>query len=390
MLKTYKYRLMPTKNQIRTLNQQLEECRWLYNHLLEYRRDQWQNNQHSVGLYEGQNLLPALKVERPALASVHSQALQNVNVRLDLAFKAHFRRVRSGEEKVGYPRFKGYGRYDSLTYSQYGNGVCLDTANKVKPTVRLSKVGNVPIILHRPLKGKAKTAIINRSATGKFYICFSVECEPNILPKLPNSVGIDVGLKTFAALSDGVEIENPRFARKEEKALARAQRKFSKAEKGTPLRRKRGKVVARVHERIGWRRNNFSHQHSRKIINSYGLIAVEDIQVNRMLHKHCLARSISDVAWSMFFQYLTYKAEEAGRVMVKVNPAYTSQTCSACGHRLDITQRLSLGDRIFDCPDCHLHIDRDLNAARNIVRIGLGLQAISNQSVAAPAFTRGE
>ncbi len=172
--------------------------------------------------------------------------------------------------------------------------------------------------------------------------------------------------------------------------MARAQRKLSKAEKGTALRHKQRKVVTRVHERIGWRRNNFIHQHSRQIVNGYGLIAVEDIQVNRMLHKHCLARSISDVAWSRFFQYLTYKAAEAGRVMVKVNPAYTSQTCSGCGHRLDITQRLSLGERVFDCPDCLLHIDRDLNAARNIVRIGLGLQAIGSQSLAAPSFTRGE
>ena len=389
MLKTYKYRLMPTKNHIRTLNQQLEECRWLYNHLLEYRRDQWQNNRHSVALYEEQNLLPALKVERPALTLVHSQVLQNVNVRLDLAFKAYFRRVKAGEGEVGYPRFKGYGRYDSLTYSQYGNGVELDTTNKAEPTVRLSKVGDVPIVLHRPLKGKAKTAVITKSTTGKFYLCFSVECELNVLPKLDNSVGIDVGLKTFAVLSDGIEIENPRFARHEEKALARVQRKLSKAEKGTPLRHKRRKVVARVHERIGWRRNNFSHQHSRKIVNAYGLIAVEDIQINRMLHNHCLARSISDVAWSMFFQYLTYKAAEAGRVMVKVNPAYTSQTCSACGHRLDITQRLALGDRVFACPDCHLQLDRDLNAARNIVKIGLGLQAIGTQPLDAPRLREG-
>jgi len=365
MLKTYKYRLMPTKNHIRTLSQQLEECRWLYNHLLEYRRDQWQNNRHSVALYEEQNLLPALKVERPALTLVHSQVLQNVNVRLDLAFKAYFRRVKAGEGEVGYPRFKGYGRYDSLTYSQYGNGVELDTTNKAEPTVRLSKVGDVPIVLHRPLKGKAKTAVITKSTTGKFYLCFSVECELNVLPKLDNSVGIDVGLKTFAVLSDGIEIENPRFARHEEKALAR------------------------VHERIGWRRNNFSPQHSRKIVNSYGLIAVEDIQINRMLHNHCLARSISDVAWSMFFQYLTYKAAEAGRVMVKVNPAYTSQTCSACGHRLDITQRLALGDRVFACPDCHLQLDRDLNAARNIVKIGLGLQAIGTQPLDAPRLREG-
>src|SRR5579883_2624161 len=183
-------------------------------------------------------------------------------------------------------------------------------------------------------------------------------------------------LHTFATLSDGTEIDNPRFFRKEEKALAKVQRKHSKLTKGSPQRRKHRKAVARVHERIAFKRENFTHQISRKIVNAYGFIAVEDLHVKRMVHNHCLAKSIADASWSRFFAQLSCKAEEAGRTFVRVNPASTSQTCSQCGHR----QKMPLSRRIFDCPCCGLHLDRDLNAARNIkaVRlhsVGLPLQA---------------
>jgi len=183
-------------------------------------------------------------------------------------------------------------------------------------------------------------------------------------------VGIDVGLKTFATLSNEEEIDNPRFFRKEEKALAKVQRKHSQLAKGTPERRKHRKVVARVHERIKFRRENFTHQESRQIVDRFGVICVEDLHVNRMVHNHCLAKSIADASWSAFSGQLSCKAEEAGRQLVKVNPAYTSQTCSVCGHR----QKMPLDVRVFACPCCHVHLDRDLNAAKNIR--GLGLQAL--------------
>jgi putative transposase len=179
-------------------------------------------------------------------------------------------------------------------------------------------------------------------------------------------VGIDVGLKAFATLSNGQEIANPRFFRQEEKALAKAQRRLSKAEKGTPERRERRKIVARVHERIAWRRDDFAHQHSRRIVNAFDLIAVEDLSVNRMTHNHCLAKSIHDAAWSQFAALIAYKAAWAGRQYVAVNPAYTSQDCSQCGHR----QKLSLSDRIYSCPCCGSVLDRDYNASLNILRVG--------------------
>jgi len=373
----FQYRIYPTKKQVHKLNEILDECRWLYNHLLEKRKDTYEHEGISLSLYQQQETFAILKQERPTLKGVHSQVLQNVAVRVDLAMKAFFRRCKAHAEKPGFPRFKGYGRYDSFTFPQSGFSITHDNR------VVLSKIGAVKMVYHRPIKGKIKTCTIQRSSTGKWYVSFSVECEPERLPELPSQVGIDVGLKTFATLSTGTEIANPRFFRKEEKALAKVQRKHSKLAKGTPERCKHRKAIARVHERIGFRRENFTHQESRQIVNAYGVICVEDLTVNRMRHNHCLAKSIADASWSAFFAQLFAKAEEAGRRAIKVNPAYTSQTCSRCHHR----QVMSLSERTYHCPCCLLSIDRDLNAALNIR--GLGLQALG-LSVEAPAFRRGE
>jgi putative transposase len=364
MRKTFKYRLFPSRQQQRLLEQQLEECRWLYNHLLAERRAAWEQRQESVRLYDQQATLPALKAERPALAGVQSQVLQNVAVRIDLAFQAFFRRAREGATEPGYPRFRGKGRYDSLTFPQVPVGCKLDAETK---RLRVMNVGQVKIILHRPLEGASKTATIRRSSTGKWYVSFSCECaEPAPLPATGQQVGIDVGLKTFATLSTGQAIANPRFFRQKEQALAKAQRRLAKEEKGTPERSERRKVVARVYERMTWRRNDFAHQHSRRIVNVFDVIAVEDLAVNRMTHSQCLAKSIHDVAWSQFASLLSYKAAWASRRYVAVNPAYTSQDCSRCGHR----QPLSLSDRTYTCPCCGIILDRDLNASLNILRLG--------------------
>ncbi len=373
----FQYRVYPTKKQLHKLNETLEECRWLYNHLLEKRKETYEQTGKGLSLYGQQATFPIVKQERPSLDRVHSQVLQNVAVRVDLAFKAFFRRCKEGASDPGFPRFKGKGRYDSFTFPQSGFSITHDNR------VVISKVGAIKMVYHRPLRGKVKTCTIHRSSTGKWYVSFAVECEPERLPENPEQVGIDVGLKTFATLSDGTEIENPRFFRKEEKALAKVQRKHSKLAKGTPERRKHRKVVARMHERIAFRRENFTHQHSRQIVNVHGVICVEDLHVNRMTHNHCLAKSIADASWSAFFAQLSSKAEEAGRAFVKVNPAYTSQTCSRCGHR----QKMPLDVRIFDCPCCHAHLDRDLNAALNIR--ALGLQGLG-LSLEAPGFSRGE
>jgi putative transposase len=375
MRKTFQYRLFPNKKQVKALEATLEECRWLYNHLLEKRRDAWEQEGKSLSLYGQQETFSQLKEERPSLKGVHSQVLQNVAVRIDLAMKAFFRRCKAGE-KPGYPRFRGKDRYDSFCFPQTGFSLTHDNR------VCLSKMGSLKMKYHRPVKGKLKTLTIHKSSTGKWYASFSCDMEPERLPENPECVGIDVGLKTFATLSNGQEIANPRFFRKEEKALAKVQRTHSQLAKGTPERRKHRKVVARVHERIAWTRKNFTHQQSRKIVNQFGVICVEDLSVNRMVHTHCLAKSISDAAWSAFFDQLAAKAEEAGRELIKVNPAYTSQTCSRCGHR----QKMPLSERTYHCPCCLLVIDRDVNASRTILALGLQCRVVPE----APAFMRGE
>ncbi len=206
---------------------------------------------------------------------MNAQVLQDALKRVDLAFTAFFRRCQAGE-KPGYPRYRSHLRYDSLTFKQYGNSFNVQTGKKQKGTLILSKIGPVKMVMHRPLSGTPKTAIVKRTPTGKWYVSISCdEAQQVALPPTGEQVGIDAGLKTFAYLSDGTTIENPRFFRQEERKLAKAQRKRDRTAKGSKERRKLNKRVARVHERIGHRRKNFIQQETRKLINRYGLIALE-------------------------------------------------------------------------------------------------------------------
>ncbi|QYZ78565.1 transposase [Methanofollis formosanus] len=362
MRKAYRYRIYPSKSQVSLLEQTLEICRWIYNDTLALRKNAWEEEQRSLSLYETNKILTQWKKERPDLNQVYSQVLQNVQMRVDLAFKAYFRRVKAGE-KPGYPRFKGKGRYDSITYKQSGFKLIGDR-------LHLSKVGDVRIVLHRPVEGTIKTLTIRRSSTGKWYACFSVEYDPSPAPQKETVVGIDVGLESFATLSNGEKIKNPRFFRTDEKALAKAQRKLSKAEKGTPERKKARKIVAHIHERIANRRLNFAHQTSRQLVDRFGTIVFEDLNIIKMEKNHHLAKSIADVAWNMFITITESKAEDAGSRVVLVNPRNTSQQCSRCGMIVAKT----LSDRVHSCPHCGLVIDRDQNAAINIVRLGLQSQ----------------
>ena len=364
MNKALKYRLYPTKHQSNLLQSQLDECRWLYNKLLEERRDSWEQRQEGLSYFKQCKRITELKSEHPSLKNVYSQVLQNVADRMDKAFQGFFRRIKAGEKKPGYPRFKGYDRYDSFTYKQFGFAIkesCLD----------LTRIGSIKVKLHRSLLGKIKTCSIIKSA-GKWYVCFAVESTTEPLPESDTAVGIDVGLTTFATLSTGKKIPNPRFFKTDEKSLAKAQRKLSKLDKGTPERRKTKKIVSRIHERIANRRHDFAHQEARKLVNQFGIIAVEKLQIKDLMDGNwrSMNKSIGDVAWAQFRQCIQYKAGDAGRMYVEVNPRGTTQRCSRCQSL--VPKDLSV--RIHSCPICGLVLDRDLNASFNI--LSLGLQAL--------------
>jgi putative transposase len=367
MRMAYKFRINPTKHQRILLNNTLELCRWVYNETLATRKNAWEQEKKSISCYDTIKLLPGWKRENPGLSQVYSQVLQDVTMRVDLAFSAFFRRVKAGE-KPGYPRFRGYGQYDSFTYPQTGFAL----ANGLV----LSKIGTVKIVQHRPIEGKIKTLNIRRDAVGNWYACFSCDVEPILLPENPKAIGIDVGLSSFATLSTGDKIANPRFFRQSEKELAKTQRKLSKAERGTPERAKRRLAVARVHERIANRRRDFAHKLSRQLVNEYGIIALEKLNIKGMLQNHCLAKSISDAAWNQFALYTQYKAENAGRECASVPSKNTSKMCSRCGNLVE----KDLSVRVHDCPVCSLKMDRDENAAINILASGLRCLGASPRS----------
>jgi putative transposase len=258
-------------------------------------------------------MLPQWKAEHPFLHIAHSQVLQNVTERVDLAFKAFFRRVKAGE-KPGYPRFRGKHRYDSFTYPQATTFTLHDDGS-----VSVSKLGRLRLSLHRPTQGLLKTLTISRDALGRWYASFAVEVEPTPLPPSPLVAGVDMGLTTFATMSDATAIDNPRFFRQDEQALKQAQRKLSAQEKGTSAYRKAKRVIQHIHQRITNRRTDFAHKASRKLVNRYQVIVCEDLDIRDMQANGHRSRnkSIADAAWGQFLQYTSAKAAEAGRTLLK-------------------------------------------------------------------------
>lgn len=365
MHKTHKYRIYPSKSQVRKLDAILAECCWLWNHFLHVRKNVWETEQKTLSWYDTNKMLPGLKCVRLSLKQVHSQTLQDVTKRLDLAYKAFFRRVKQGKNP-GFPHFKRSKDFSSFTYptSPPGGGYKFLPNGKLY----LSKVGNVKIKLHRPLPSIPRQCTIRRSATNKWYACFVVEITSTSLPPLNSqAIGIDLGLESFATLSDGTKIDNPRFFRNDERKLAQAQRKLNQVERGTPEYTKAVKAIAHIHEHIVHKRTDFAHKLSRQLVARYGIIVYENLCTANMLRNHCLAKSISDAAWNQLVRYTLYKAKESNVRCILVSPRNTSKACSHCGAIVG----KSLSDRTHSCPYCGLVIDRDLNAAINILRRGL-------------------
>jgi len=358
MLKSFKYRIYPNQEQQQRIDETLEHCRLLYNRLLAERIESYQQFGNSVTWVDQDRSLRTRKDAIPALVTVYSQVLQDVTKRLDKAYQAFFRRVKAAEEEPGFPRFKAFGRYHSFTYPQVGFKI-------MNSTLHLSKIGDIKVKLHRPIFGTIKTCTIIVK-NGKYYVCFSCEVEPTLLPWSDLTVGVDVGIKHFAITSDGEFFEAPKYLRKSERKLKRKQRQISKSKKGSKRRKKRVKQLARIHEHIANQRRDFAHKVSRYLVNTYGLIAFEKLNIAGMLKNHNLAKSIADAGWNQLINFTIAKAEEAGRNVILVNPKYTSQDCSTPGCSYRKTD-LTLKDRVWQCPECHTIHDRDINAANNIL-----------------------
>lgn len=359
MLKAFKYRLYPTQPQLRDLDRTLMLCRSLYNAALQERREAYRKAGKTVGFYEQKRYLPEIRTELPEYKGVHSQVLQNVIERIDLAFQGFFRRVKAGQ-KAGYPRFKGRERYDSFTFPQAGTtGVKLQEGGK---RVLLYGIGSVKCKLHRPLEGRLKTATVKREGE-HWYIVFTCEVEPRPLPPNDQAIGIDLGTNPhFLITSDGEMVEAPRYFQRAQAKLATAQRSLARKKRGSNRRKQAGRRVAKLHRKIANQRKDFHHKLARRLVNRYGTIVHEDLNILGLARSRT-AKGVLDAGWAQFLAILAYKAEEAGRRVVGVDPKHTSQDCPVCGHR----EKKPLWVREFTCPACRASLHRDVAAAINIL-----------------------
>jgi putative transposase len=356
-MKAYKFKLKMNKMFAAKCEQTLNVCREIYNSALRERIDAYRITGKSVNYQEQQNQLPEIKLIRQDVAAIHSQVVQDPLRRVSRAFDAFFQRCLKGDKKAGFPRFKARHRYNSFTYPQSGFRL---TGDKLT----LSKIGSCRIRLSREIEGRIKTCTIKRQVDG-WFVVFTAETATNPLPKTGDATGIDVGLENFATLANGEVIENPRFLRRSEREIKIAQRIVSKRKRGGSNRRKACRILARKHQTIANQRSDFFHKLSNQLLKEYDYIAIEDLNIKGMLKNHKLAKSISDAAWGTFAGILSSKAENAGKKVVRVPAAFTSQDCSACGERV----RKTLATREHRCinPLCGLVLHRDHNAAINVL-----------------------
>jgi putative transposase len=368
--KAYHEKLRPTPTQERELERVLWRCRALYNTALEQRILCYRQRGLSVTRYQQEVELKSIRADFPEYATIHSHVLQDVLARLDKTYQAFFRRVQSGE-KPGFPRFQGRDRYHSFTYKEYGNGARLDNGFLI-----LSRIGRIAVRWSRPVQGTIKTVTISKEADG-WYVAFScaeVPTEP--LPLTGRETGIDVGLRVFLVTAEGAAVENPRHYRKAEKALVKAQRRVSRRKEGSKRRNKARKLLAKKHLKVRRQRQDFHHKTALDLVRRYDVIYLEDLRVRNLVRNRHLAKSISDAGWGAFRTTLEYKAACAGKQVIAVEPAYTSQDCSGCGERI----QKSLSVRTHVCTSCGLVLDRDENAAKNIQWRGQRLRGLAEVS----------
>ena len=358
------YRLYPTDAQTEALDAQLGEACRLYNAALQERREAYKREGLSLNYYDQANQLKAIRAEG-GCGLANFSASQDGLRRIDKTFKAFFARCKAGKQG-GFPRFKSRRRFDSYTFPSWGDGCRLTDAGRLY----VQGVGHLKVKWHRPLEGKVKTVTVKRQA-GKWYACFSVESVAEAAPMSHERVGIDVGVTDFATLSTGETIANPRHYRKAQGTLRIAQRRVARRKRGGHNRRKAVVLLQKAHAHVQNQRADFHHKTSRTLVETYGVIAVEDLNV-KGLASGMLAKSVNDAGWSAFIGKLAYKAAEAGRQLVYVNPRGTSQTC-LCGAPVPKT----LSQRWHRCEACGLSAARDHVSAQLILGLGLSLLGLT-------------
>ena len=360
--RTSEYRLYPNRAQQRLLFSCLAESRRIYNEVLELLKSHYAQSGESLGWYDLTHRFKGRGGKYVPQSTV--QALCN---RLDKALK-RFLSHKEQRKTVGFPRFKAGNRWHSIHLRQYGKGYDVYLDNETKRLKVPKKLGgSIKIKRHRPIEGTPKTAYLVRRADGHWYALVVCELEAKPAPKNGPAVGIDLGLKAFLADSEGRTVDNPRYYQRSQKSLRKAQRKTCRRKKGSNRREKAARNTAKRHLKIARQRKDFLHKTARRYVDGYALVAVEDLKVQYLVQNRRLAKSIADASWSSFVSILGNKAEEAGCRVIKVPPRFTTQRCSACGE----TVRKTLSVRIHRCDFCGHVEDRDVNAAKNILRAGM-------------------